>query len=130
MIEFSNEQIDRLGHWLSECLDDAAPLNEKVWRSRAEWMVKGPTFQRVIAEVVDHRSIHLHNIIHGLKDSLSVVAKYRERYRNRVLKLEYDIRELADEWAKAGEPRELPIDFKLINCAARLRALVEGASRE
>jgi len=52
LIEFSDEQIDRLGHWLSECLDDAAPLREHIWRSRAEWMVKGPTFQGVL------RSMH------------------------------------------------------------------------
>lgn len=51
LIEFTKDQIDRLGHWLSECLDDAAPLNEHVWRSRAEWMVKGPTFQGVMREM-------------------------------------------------------------------------------
>lgn len=56
-VEFTPEQIDRLGHWLSECLDDAAPLNERVWRTRAAWMVKGPTFQAVLAEVLATRVI-------------------------------------------------------------------------
>lgn len=51
-VEFTPDQIDRLGRWLSECLDDAAPLNERLWRSRAEWMVKGPTFQSVMREIV------------------------------------------------------------------------------
>lgn len=51
-VEFTDEQLDRLGHWLSECLDDAAPLNERVWRNRAEWMVKGPTFQSVVADLI------------------------------------------------------------------------------
>lgn len=52
LIEFTPEQIDRLGHWLSECLDDAAPLNERIWRGRAKWMVMGPTFQGVMREVL------------------------------------------------------------------------------
>ncbi len=51
-IEFTTDQIYRLGHWLSECLDDAAPLNERIWRSRAKWMVKGPSFQEVMQEIV------------------------------------------------------------------------------
>lgn len=51
-VEFTEDQIDRLGHWLSEWLDDAAPLNERVWRKRAESMVMSPTFQLVMREVV------------------------------------------------------------------------------
>lgn len=53
-VEFTPEQIDRLGHWLSECLDDAAPLNERLWRNRAAWMIKGPTFQSVMREIIAH----------------------------------------------------------------------------
>lgn len=53
MIEFNDNQLARLGHWLSECLDDAAPMNEAMWKKRAEWMVKGETFQGVIREIKD-----------------------------------------------------------------------------
>jgi len=50
-VEFTADQVRRLGHWLSEWLDDAAPLNERVWAIRAESMVKSPTFQDVLAQV-------------------------------------------------------------------------------
>lgn len=52
VVEFTDQQIARLGHWISECLDDAAPLNERRWANDMAWMVKGPTFQAVMREVI------------------------------------------------------------------------------